>query len=346
VGRPGDDGPPLDPTSTGRLGTKAVVTLLEELGAEVDITESAPGAGTDVALLLAGDIPDDQVAPFTVWLQNGGVLVVADPGSPLTPEVVGQPFGGLVEATISQASCDVAALRDVARVDPVGGVAYAVGEGDQSCFGDGESAFVVVHPQGQGTIVAVGGAAVFTNHVLDHQFNAVLAAGLLVPTGGERIALLRPPAPGAGEKSLSELISSNVKRALIQLAVAFCFYAAWRAIRLGRPVTEPQPVQIAGSELVSAVGNLLQQGRSPERAASILRSDLQRSVAQRLGIPRDLPPDAFAAAASARLTTDPATVQHALAGPPVGDDEELIALTRSIDTVRQEVLHAPPVRQR
>ncbi len=345
VGPPDNDGPPLDPTSTGPLGTKALVTLLEELGAEVDVTRQAPGPGTDVALLLADDL-GDQAAPLTVWLANGGTLVVTDPGSALTPEAVGEPFGGLVHATLGRALCDVPALRDVARIDPVGGVDYAVGEGDQSCFGDGEGAYVVVRSHGQGTIVAIGGAALFTNHVLDHQDNAVLAAALLAPTGNERIAFLRPPTPGGGEKSLSDLISPNVKRALIQLAVAFCFYAAWRAIRLGRPVTEPQPVQIAGSELVSAVGNLLQQGRSPERAASILRADLRRTLAQRLGIPRDLPPDAFAAVARARLATDAATVQHAVAGPPVSDDDALIALARSIDTIRQEVLHAPPVRQR
>ena len=62
--------------------------------------------------------------------------------------------------------------------------------------------------------------------------------------------------------------------ALAQLLIAFVVFALWRGRRLGRPVAEVQPVEIAGSELVVAVGNLLQKAGRPEIAAERLRSDL------------------------------------------------------------------------
>ena len=60
-------------------------------------------------------------------------------------------------------------------------------------------------------------------------------------------------------------------------------FALWRARRLGRPVAEVQPVEIAGSELVVAVGNLLQKSGRPETAAERLRSDLHHDL---IGPPR------------------------------------------------------------
>ena len=62
-----------------------------------------------------------------------------------------------------------------------------------------------------------------------------------------------------------------------------CF-ALWKGRRLGRPVAETQPVQIAGSELVVAVGNLMQKAGRPEAAASQLRDDLRRDLTSRLGL--------------------------------------------------------------
>ena len=45
-------------------------------------------------------------------------------------------------------------------------------------------------------------------------------------------------------------------------------------------------MEIAGSELVVAVGNLLQKAGSPEIAAERLRADLHHDLTARLGLSR------------------------------------------------------------
>ena len=135
-------------------------------------------------------------------------------------------------------------------------------------------------------------------------------------------------------------MSRRVKDGLWQLLVAFGLFALWRARRLGRPIPEPQPVQIAGSELVVAVGNLLQQGRRREATAAMLQSDLRRTLSERLGVPVTAPPAAFAAATAARTGLDPATVEAALSPQPPADDAALVALARRVEALRNEVTHA------
>ena len=93
----------------------------------------------------------------------------------------------------------------------------------------------------------------------------------------------------------------GVRLALWQLVVAFVLLALWRARRLGRPVAEPQPVQLPGAELVVAVGNLLQRAKGRGQAAGLLTDDLRRSLAERLGLPPSAPADQVADAVAAVL---------------------------------------------
>jgi hypothetical protein len=109
---------------------------------------------------------------------------------------------------------------------------------------------------------------------------------------------------------------------------------------VGRPVQEPQAVQIAGSELVVAVGHLLQQARRREAAASMLRAALRRSLGDRLGVPPDAPSADFAAAASSRAGVAAASIEVALDPRPPADDRALVELARSVEAIRSEVTHA------
>ena len=341
AGSPPDEGEPLDPDSTGDLGTRGLVLTLEALGAEVHEEAELPGTD-EVVLLLQDRLDDDARADLEDWVDEGGTLVVADPSSSFTPEVAGTTgaLPGLVEGTIGRDRCDVDALDDVNRVDPGTGTLYVVPSGAESCFGDGEAAFVVVGEFGQGTVAAIGGASVFVNDSLDIEDNAALDAALLAPQSGTQVTMLAPPAPGAGDETLADLIAPGVKAALLQLAIAFLVYALWRARRLGRPIAEPQPVQIAGSELVEAVGGLLQQGRDPEQAAATLRQDLRRALEERLGLPRGCPPEVVADTVAVRTALDRRQVFLAVGGPPVTDERQLVELAREVEAVREEVLDA------
>lgn len=337
-GRPGRDGPPLDPRSDGPLGTSALVALVERLDGRAILDPGLPTGDDDVALVLQDRLDDDQLASLERWVRAGGTLVVTDPASTLTPPVV-DPGLIPVTAPLEPGGCSIPALVGVGRVDAGASLRFAPAEVDGICFGNRrEGAFVVLTAVGAGQVVAVGGAAFLTNDLLGHDDNAVLAAALLAPVAGTQVRVVEPPVPaGGGDKTLRDLVPGGVQRALAQLGVAFVLYAVWRAIRLGQPVPEDQPVEIAGSELVGAVGRLLSRARAPGAAADTMREAARRSLRSRLGVPPELPTSELAAIGAARLGLPLDVVLAAVDDHPVTTDAELMLVARAAASIQQEV---------
>jgi hypothetical protein len=354
LGRPSSEAP-LDPRSHEPIGTSALVRLLRQLDVDVDVNVrdlDDLDPDTDVVLVLRDRMDADQRATLVDWVEDGGTVVASDPGSPLTPRVDTFTLGDSDDPAVfaidelvetGAGICDIPPLDDerMDRLEVYGGpVEYDIGAGADSCFGSGGSAYIVATPEGSGTIVAIGGSGILINRSLDEADNAPVAAALLAPQPGMRVAVLDPSAPlaeGQGDKSLRDLVSPGVKRALLQLGLAFLVYALWRARRLGKPVPEPQPVAVAGSELVSAVGGLLQRAGSPQHAADLLRDDLRRDLVSRLGLPPHLPAPTFVAVVAERTRLDADRIAAALGPSPVTSDGELLTVAQLIDAVRKEV---------
>jgi hypothetical protein len=337
-GRPGRDGPPLDPRSDGPLGTSALVALLGDLGADVELSVGLPGPNDEVALVLRDRLDDEQTQQLLVWVRLGGTLVVTDPTQGRTPPLVDP---GLIPETgaIAPGTCTIPALAEVGAIDGGAAVRFDTLGADEICFGNGrDGAFVVIQEVGAGDLVAVGGAAFLTNELLDERDNAVLAATLLAPAAHTAVRFVDPPIPaGGGSKTLGDLVPGGVKRALIQLAVAFVLYALWRAIRLGQPVAEEQPVDLAGSELVGAVGRLLSRTHEPGAAAETLRAGLRRSLRARLGVPVDAEATALAEITAARTGATVEEVLIAVDERTVATDAELVAVARAVASIHEEV---------
>jgi hypothetical protein len=358
AGRGEEEGNPLDPASPGPLGTKGLVEVLRELGGEVRVSGEPPGAGTETALLLSDDLSPGRRQRLLDWVGRGGTLVVADPSSGVTEvEQAGSTRIGLLDAEIER-RCDVAAMADVGQVAAPGGIVFEIPEGQgaaggagapanpggpanggtRACFPRNDGAWLLVQPVGSGTVVRLGGASVLVNRELGEADNAVLLASLLVPAEGTTVQVLQPPLPGGGDAGLTDLIAPRVRLALWQLVVAFVLLALWRARRLGRPVAEPQPVQLPGAELVVAVGNLLQRAKGRGQAAGLLTDDLRRSLAERLGLPPSTPADQVADTVAARTGIPRERVLRTLTRSTPRDEAELVALSQAIDTVRREVI--------
>lgn len=345
VGRPRSEGPPLDPSSTGPLGTRALVLLLEELGATVDVTAEPPEPGstdgTDIALVLADDLDDAGRATLEDWVRAGGTLVVADPVSllhPFFPDI--GPALGPLEAPFGS-ECEITALSGVEQIEPPpGSVGYEAVDGSDGCFRRDGSSFVAVTPAGEGTVVAVGGAGVFVNSAIGEADNAVLAAALLAPQPGTEVAFLQPVVLGSGSEGLTDLVSDGVRAALWQLALAFVVYAAWRARRLGRPVAEAQPVELEASELVVAVGHLLQQARHHEAAARLVGDDVRRRLAERLGLAGDAPADQVAEVAAARSGIPVDRILSVITPGALRSADALVAQVSEAEAIGREVVHA------
>lgn len=333
VGAPPGDGTPLDPRSSGPLGTLALVRTLERLGADVTLLEAPTPVGLDVAVVLADRLGSDERAELSAWVAEGGTLVVADPSSPLVPVPV---VGELRDPRAGDAGCGIDALGGVDRL-AVDGVGYDLGLSGRGCLGDGDSFFVVATSEGEGTIVTVGGAGAWVNARLGDADNAVLAAALLAPSPGTRVGLVPEPAAGTGTSSLQDLVGDGVKQGLVQLGVAFVLYALWRGRRLGLPVEEPDPVELSASELVVAVGDLLQQGRHHGRAASTIADDVRRRLADRLGLPPTSSAEVVADVAAARTDLDREHLVRLLSPDPVGRGIDLADVAAHAHAVDQEL---------
>jgi hypothetical protein len=322
-----------------------LVLFLEEMGAEVTLSPDGPTAATDVTLVLDDRLTESTRDDIVEWVDEGGTLVVTDPASflsaPLAEETGG--LGELLTGDLGRGECDITALAGVEEIDAPGAALYAVPPEGGSCFGDEESAFIVSGSTGNGTFVSIGSPTVFLNDSLADRDHAVLAGALLVPEPGTRVTIVEKPPPGEGDDTLGDLVSDGVRAALVQLALAFLLYALYRARRLGRPVPEPLPVQIAGSELVVAVGELIQQSGDPGRAATVLQEDTRRTLARRLGLPVNADPGLVADVVASRVGPDRDHILALLTVTDVADESALVALAHALDALRQETLHGQSV---
>jgi hypothetical protein len=327
----------LDPASTGAGGTKALVDSLRAVGAEVTVDDATPDSRTSAVLVLVDAMPEARRRALADWVDAGGTLVLADRDSPLNPFRVQRPgLLGLVDRDLPR-HCAVPALQAVDRVRVPSAALLQVRAPAVGCFSTGDGAWLVTQPEGRGNLVVLGGAGAFTNDALGDADNGLLAVTLLAPGRSARVQVLPLPAPGGGRRTLVDLVSPNVKLALLQLAVAFVILALWRSRRLGRPVAERQPVEIPGSELVVAVGRLFQRSRARERAAALVRDDVRRSLAQRLGLGPDASVDDVAGAAAPRSGRSVEEVRDLLGGPAPTDERELLALAQDAEELSREV---------
>ncbi len=233
--------------------------------------------------MLAGDVEDDPLG--------------LDPdGAPRSSGAVSwsrprQSRSRRATATISELEGLGPLDAAFARPIPVPGAA-------RSCYGDGAGALVVRDDGGPATAVegpqpvvtTVAGPLLFVNARLQPDkenggqplANAALAVALLAEA--DRVVFVDPvPSAGVapdGTQDPLSLLPLPVRLALAQLAVAVLIYLWWRARRLGRPPVEELPVEVAGSELVVAIGDLLRRRGTAQRSADGVATETRR-VARR-----------------------------------------------------------------
>ena len=355
VRRPAGEGTPLDPGSTGSLGLKGLVVLLQEGGADVRVSARPPTADRRTALVLQDTFDGPRTDAILSWVEAGGTLVVADPSSSLTQaQPYLPPINGAQSVDDVRTGCpDIPALRAIRTIRTGGSLVYdrsGRADGAIGCFADDDGDWLVATPLGRGTVVALGGAGPLVNDNLDEADAAGLAVALLAPRRGTATQVVSDLAPdaddlgaddGAGGGGLFAGLPGAARAAGIQLLVVFLVVALWRARRLGRPVVEDPPVEIPGSELVVAVGNLYQKGRHRRRAAEAFAGQARRKLADRLGLPRSADPRTVAEVVASRTGIPASEVHAALAPPDLPDDAALVALARATDELTAR-LDAPP----
>src|SRR5579871_2422384 len=341
VASTGSQGGVLDPNGTGPQGAKALVLLLRQYGAQVTLDAGTPAQDVDVALVLSDHLDGRRRQAVADWARRGGTLVVADPTSPLQVGAATPLSNGLSSSSLHPTGpCALPGLADVQQLSIGPSLLLRVPPGTRAttCYGytlsDGEHASFLVQ---EGSVVGLGGAGVWTNQRLDQDDNAALAIGLLAPADGRRVDVLVASAVGGGSRSLLDLLSPRLKWALGMLVVAFGALVWWRGRRFGRPITESGPVQLAGSEIVVAVGELMARAGNRDAAAHQLRAATRARLGAALGIGPGGPVDAIAARSGV-----PADL---LADAPVGDDAALVRLAQSLAAIAPEDREVPTIAE-
>ncbi len=355
---------PYDPRSGQPDGARGLVLTLQDAGADVDSTREVPlpdRVASERILILEDRLDDEQRNAVLDFVEAGGVVVVADPSSSLHggSDVDGGaiPVSGsslaperrdaAAERNVSPGRCTIAALGELRGVFVPSGVLFPVGPTEPQCFTDAPGAanhsFVIVREFGAGLIVGLGDNDAFVNRSLRRSDNAGVMVSLLVPTRDTDVAFVtgRGASPtvsdvGGGDDTLRDLVPTWAWMSLVLGAVAFVVFAVSRSAREGRIVSEPVAAPIAGSELVSATGNLMQRAGHASRAGWLLMSRLHRDLCQAHGVDVNAPLADLDRAVAERSGVPPGETEHLLRRT-ASDNASLVSLTGSIDQMRQQV---------
>jgi len=269
-------GPRLDPTSTIDSGTRAAVILIEQQGRGVDLGGPADGFGTYI--MFDDQLGDENRDGLLAEVEAGSSLIVTDASSPIVERL------SRTSTVRPGAPCMFSSLADVSDLEL--GLVPALASGNiGSCFAAGDGWLVSVSSRGEGQIVAVSSARPFTNARLGEGHNAALLVGLVDLTEGP-IRILTATV-GAGDQSLQDLIGEPVWAGLAAMLLAMIAFGLNRGRRLGRPILEADPVEIEGSELVTATARLYAKTRSGEHVLETMASQLRSDVEVRYGFARN-----------------------------------------------------------
>jgi hypothetical protein len=343
-------GPPLDPDSSAPDGLLGLVRVLEELDVEVEVTAEPPPDTTTRAYLPVDVLPDDVRDEWDAWVAAGGTLVVTDAWSPLHD----REFRGL---GIGQGWVPEEHTADCPLVpDEVGqvvhnrwvGVPYESGE--VACYvDDGEYAWLVEVEHGDGRLLVAGSSEPFVNAWLPEADNALLAATLLGPEPGGRLAFIPRDASGAVDVGLLDVLPDGVWRGLLLGLLALVVGVIARARRLGRPVEERLPRVLPSAELATSLAGLSRRAGDRSGAAARLRSRARASVARNLGMAADTPAEDLVQRFAATSRLEPDDIRMAFVDGPVDDDPALVAVADAVSRILHEIgvgpadTHAAPM---
>lgn len=341
---------PLEPDAPTPQGSRAVVTVLTDLGADVDVRRhtddviDALHAGRTVLVTDPSKLSDAQLVKLADAHAAGkGRLILVRPDlvtlayfdTAISPAgTVGEPQTFAAGPDCGPAAFEARRLTLNPTESPLGSsMLYRSADGSV-CFGDDGRGLVAV----DGDLIVLGSADVLANATIRTAdasavaLNAVGGAGDViwyVPSASDPLAstgtdlLSRIPA-WAGPAALWLLLSGL----LLLIALAH---------RLGPVVVEPLPVSVKPQELVLGRAQLMQRARSRDAAAASLRSAAAVRLADRLGLRRTTGLDPLLAALAPHTSRTPDQLRALLGDDPIRTDPELVRLAQDLDTLEKEI---------
>ncbi|MGH8889791.1 MAG: DUF4350 domain-containing protein [Acidothermaceae bacterium] len=340
----------LDPRSYDSTGTHALAALLDQHDvhvATVTDPETALAGATagrtlvvvnpdrldDAQLAALAATPSDLVVVGAGPLQLGGLDLGVHPGG-----------SGFDEGPLDP-QCTLPAAVTAGAIETAS-TGYEIPDGGIGCYPVGDGYGLLTFEQGGRQVTLLGDGSVLTNAELAKEGDAALGLGLLEAHAD--VVWLAPPLVAAtsegnsdGQTSLTDLLPSRLKWAVLQLAIAVGVLALWRGRRMGRLLPEALPVVVRQAETVVGRARLYRRAKSYDKAAEALRAGARDRLARRLGFAPGADHDALVDAIALRLRTtggrDASNVNLLLYGPTPADDHALVDLARQLTALEQEV---------
>lgn len=263
--------------STDPDGARAALLLLRGVGLEARAGDVPRPGEVGTLLVLVDDLDREGWDGVRRFVEAGGDLIVTAPFAPLAGDVRSTTR----DFSLTPDGCDFPTLDRVAEiVVPV--LRTFDGEG---CLETASGPGLVVERVGDGRVMSIGSSHPWRNDALAEADHAALVVGSGQWGRGPLRILVRAPV-GTGSRSLSELVPQWVWAVLAQLAVVAAVYAAWRAQRFGRPVTEAEAVHHDPLELVAASGRMTELSGAAEAdrwAAEVLLDRWRAELFRRPG---------------------------------------------------------------
>lgn len=341
---------PLEPDAPTGQGSRAAVSVLEDLGVQVDTQRHTTDVIDDLhegRTVLVTDpslLSGSQLTALSDALQDStGTLVLVQPDlitlGYLTPQI--SPAGTVRTPTVVEADGDCDASYGARRIEVPGedgmvgpATTYRASGDAAACFTSGSGSLVAADDR----LVVLGTPDLLTNDGIGGADNSALVLNAL-GAGGELTWYVPSPSDPMGSTGPDLLAYLPDWASALALWIVLTALVALLAFgrRFGPVVVEPLPVTVRPQELVLGRARMLQRSQSRDAAAAALRAAASRRLADRLGIRHEEALDALIAALAPHLEQTPEQLRSLLGPTPVSSGQALVQLAHDLDLLEKEI---------
>lgn len=301
-----------------KSGFRALYLILDELGYDIERTRRVAGGAVRWALAPLKPKANDAVHVVN-WVQKGGRLLLADGTGDLATAL------GLEVNVDDAAPTDLlpTTMDDVKQLAPGKVIVVPAKDDGRLWAGAGGDPLISIHQVGQGEVWLLQRPLALANEQMRQADNAIFAARLAEAMSDGKPGNIRVDEYCHGLRSrpgVLELMFQPPMRTVAIQAIIFAVLMLWSAAVRFYPLRPlPKARRRSKEEFLNAMGDLLHRHGDTAAAFRTIQGDVNRKLAERIGLPANTHPDTLVEIASRRRPMSNETRELLTrAAPPTG----------------------------